>query len=348
MSSKKYNYLIILSLLIITIPVYFIIEPLDGDLTRIGWFSENSFGWNGTQEYFLKPLAYKGSITSNYDVIILGDSFSDFEEEKWHKWPHYLAYKTGLDIGVFHRKKFTLHDLEDYLKINNNKPVVIIYEIVERALFYEHSKNTECPGPYKFVGDILFSQAVSAEMTIAGRDKVKTISHIGYVTKFILKNCMKLLNLTSTNAQTLPLVKNNIFSSNKKNEILVFKDDLDKRNWTDNDWTKIRCNLLSWQEKFEKDYGVHFITMVAPDKTTIYSQYIDDIEMSLWSKIDILDAGELHLVRFDKNMKDKINNGLIDLYLPNNTHWSSNGHDIAANITIDILKDHGILVEKVE
>ena len=38
----------------------------------------------------------------------------------------------------------------------------------------------------------------------------------------------------------------------------------------------------------------------------------------------------LHLVRLDQAMQAAIAEGAVDVYLPNDTHWASRGHKIAA------------------
>ena len=44
-------------------------EPLTGDLTRIGWFSENEFGWAGEQQRFVPPLAPPAALDGSYDIV---------------------------------------------------------------------------------------------------------------------------------------------------------------------------------------------------------------------------------------------------------------------------------------
>src|SRR3954453_22419726 len=76
-------------------------EPLTGDLTRIGWFSENEFGWRGEQQRFAPPLAPAATLDGSYDIVAVGDSFTAEEYNPGITWPHFLARDTGLRIGVF-------------------------------------------------------------------------------------------------------------------------------------------------------------------------------------------------------------------------------------------------------
>ena len=76
-------------------------EPLTGDLTRIGWFSENEFGWTLPQQRFVPPPAPAATLDGSYDIIAVGDSFTAEEYNPGTAWPHVLARDTGLRVGVF-------------------------------------------------------------------------------------------------------------------------------------------------------------------------------------------------------------------------------------------------------
>src|SRR5258708_32499515 len=66
-------------------------EPLTGDLTRIGWFSENEFGWGGEQQRFVPPLAPAATLSGSYDIIAVRDSFTPEAYNPGGTRPHFLA-----------------------------------------------------------------------------------------------------------------------------------------------------------------------------------------------------------------------------------------------------------------
>src|SRR4051794_22877141 len=76
-------------------------ETLSGDLTRIGWFSENEFGWHGEQHRFVPPLAPAATLDGRYEIVAVGDSFTAEEYNPGATWPHFLARDTGLNVGIF-------------------------------------------------------------------------------------------------------------------------------------------------------------------------------------------------------------------------------------------------------
>ena len=55
MSHKKYNLILLIPLGIlfaVLISLAMWVEPIEGDLTRLGGFTENDFGWNDPQQQF--------------------------------------------------------------------------------------------------------------------------------------------------------------------------------------------------------------------------------------------------------------------------------------------------------
>ena len=83
--------------------------------------------------------------------------------------------------------------------------------------------------------------------------------------------------------------------------------------------------------------------MIAPDKLTAYSDYLSDKRYADLSKINDILVDGLHAPRLDRRIKDEITAGVVDLYLPNDTHWGVNGHKLAADVMIEYLKEGKLL-----
>src|SRR3990172_13371462 len=84
----------VLTFFVIAVPLSIYFEPISGDLTRIGHWSERDFGWNKPQ-----PAVYvhaNGTSISNPQVVVLGDSFSHP-----NIWQSYLAEFLHLEILSF-------------------------------------------------------------------------------------------------------------------------------------------------------------------------------------------------------------------------------------------------------
>src|SRR6185369_9731185 len=122
-------------------------EPLTGDLTRIGWYPENAFGWTAPDHRFTPPLAEPGRLDGTYDVIVVGDSFSVDESDRiGANWPHFLARDSGLGVGVFDSGVTALETVLAGPVFRDHPPAALIYEIVERSLVpqHRHSGTADC------------------------------------------------------------------------------------------------------------------------------------------------------------------------------------------------------------
>src|SRR5258708_36544304 len=75
-------------------------EPLTGDLTRIGWFAENEFGWTLPQRRFVPPLAPAASLDGRYELIAIGDSFPAEGTHPGTAWPQAVAGCPGPAVAL--------------------------------------------------------------------------------------------------------------------------------------------------------------------------------------------------------------------------------------------------------
>src|SRR3954449_10381457 len=76
------------------------LEPLSGDLTRIGWYAENDYGWTEPKLRFEPPPAEEGRLDGEYDALAVGDSFTA-SHTTGVAWPNFFAHDTGLRTAIF-------------------------------------------------------------------------------------------------------------------------------------------------------------------------------------------------------------------------------------------------------
>ena len=110
------------------------LEPYSGDLTRIGAFQENRYGWNQHQK--IQKSHYKiGSNLSEYDsyfdIVTIGDSFSVNE---FQSWQNYLSLSCNASIITFHRRSVNITDLLKSNQFKMTPPKLFIYEVVEHGI----------------------------------------------------------------------------------------------------------------------------------------------------------------------------------------------------------------------
>ena len=111
--SKRY-LLILISLVVSAMGILALtsvyIQPLSGDLTRMGGYAERDFGWNIPRNVLSNDFSLSGTYDRYYDIVVLGDSFS-----KSGMWQAFLTEKRNLTFTTLHWDDITVEGV-----INNN------------------------------------------------------------------------------------------------------------------------------------------------------------------------------------------------------------------------------------
>jgi hypothetical protein len=313
------------------------LEPLAGDLTRIGGYSENEYGWRGAQERFTPPLAEPADLNHLYDILVFGDSFSlsiasDQQTKPGGFWVDYLARETGLTVGVVHYDKLGLAAYLASAAYRDHPPRALIYETVERGLRRREIAQPVCTSPAAAASAIALVPRVIKPVHFQRMTGLQFSDHALAATVDFLTKVISRLALAETHPQVLrfPLARADLFTSRRARDLLVYHDDLDKVGWSGVDWTAIGCQLLALQAMTEANRRTRFLTVIAPDKLSAYAAilgspvgWIDGTERL--SKVKGLD-----LPRADLALKAAIAAGVADVYLPNDTHFGSVGARIFA------------------
>ena len=349
------NWLIILivveATLILLTCMY--LQPVTGDTTRLSGYSENDFGWNLPQKTFAKAAASLKEEYDQYsDVVVVGDSFSfgGVLGMMNYPWQTFLTAATGLSvITISHYTTKTNPPSYDptlvYKIINSelfkrNPPKLFILEVVERQLNMLPKVEGDCRvhNKIKDKSDYSISNNNSKPTVDVYRPKnhPSLSKRIDFAVKFWKTKL--LLNKGDNQAFLFALTSENLFSSARSDTLLVYEGDVKKKNWDAKLIENTRCKLINMQNMVQANGKTLFIAMVAPDKLTAYSPYLKDTSAAKYTVIGQLSTdSSLHLPRFDLPLQQAIKNGMIDVYLPNDTHWASIGQNIAATTIIDYL-----------
>jgi hypothetical protein len=175
---------------------------------------------------------------------------------------------------------------------------------------------------------------VEREVKIGWRDKLP-----GETIDYLWKNLFR--KLTKRNPSSiikLPLLSGRLFTNKLSSEILLTEDDFLKKNWGLKDWQTIDCRLLQIQALAESNLFTHFAVMIAPDKSSAYSEYLPSEYQMPNSLEKLAQDPKLHFIRLDVALKNAIHKDIKDVYLPNDTHWGSAGSSIAAKEVVEYLK----------
>lgn len=352
MAYRHYNRLlaaVIVPVVVVLAAISLFLQPYDGGLTRLGGYPEKIYGWNEPQQRFSKPLyrqymTREASYREPADVIVLGDSFTFLDQVSW---PNYFVKDTGLRLQSYRIDKTPIENILESETFRRHPPRILVVENVERVLWERLQRDVkDCRLlPTQRNASALRLAPLPIEPEHFQRDTRSSPLNfplsLNYLTKALPR---QLLNRDRTLVSRLSLTRPAPFSNIETRELLVFKHDLDKINWSPEMWEKIRCNLVNLQNQVQANGYTFFIAMVAPDKLSAYSDWLEDQRFSKLSRIDLLASDPaLHLPRFDLRLKKAIHNNTIDVYLNNDTHWGANGYALVARELTEYLVRTGVL-----
>ena len=328
------------------------LQPLYGELTRLGLFSEREFGWDGRQVIFPHPrLAFPDLFDKegwHYDILVLGDSFSRARPES--QWQNYLAVASGEYVGSLDIYKVSLDQILASREFREHPPKVLIFEAVERLLPRQLGRNTR---PCQKVQVVRYTSEKNAAPTITQiphwmthladltrqteRGKSPKEVNLSYVWKYLWHR------LAIDDAQVLvhkmALTRLALFSSLNQAELLVFHEDFEKiKWWQDFGIAEMECRVEAMRSQVEANGYTRFVLMVPPDKLTAYADYLSDPKLKNVSLLSgLADMHPSVMPRLDRSLIGAIRSGTQDVYLPDDTHWGSNGQRIAAETLISYL-----------
>jgi hypothetical protein len=301
------------------------IEPISGDLTRLGDVAERSWGWNAPQS---KPAVRSRLATDQTSILVIGDSFSDPNiwqtvlENELGRFTQSYSWSAVHNFGCLKEK---LH------KIRQQAPQVtdLILELVERDFV---SRFTGVDSPAACAAFEVAAPSARAAVPVSTDHRpifALKIQDPIYVLKSIFGEMRGYRGLTSSgDAVIAPLLTDRVFSNRRSRWLLYYAGDLNKNNWQANHVAAAIKNLKGLSDE-ASTLGLRLTVVVIPDKSSVYAEYVDGpalpiIQYPLW---ELLAHSELASV----NVRDLYRNALpsqLDLYLPNDTHLGFNGYNL--------------------
>ena len=163
-----------------------------------------------------------------------------------------------------------------------------------------------------------------------------------YVARHKIKRLFK--NSTSNKVKLIPLKNAAPFSSIEKKKLLILNGDYEKEKITQKELNGIHCNLINIQNKIQKNGYTLFFTMISPDKLTMYAPLAEDISLVKKSILKQLQLNKnINWIKVDTVLGKAINQGQLDVYRPNDTHWGSAAGELVSEEVISKLQSRGIL-----
>lgn len=315
------------------------LEPLRGDLTRLGGHAENHYAWRAPQQVFQPPLAMPPDGTGPLDVVVFGDSFSwrsaaDHQTPVGAFWPDHLAAISGWRVGVAGR----VEDLAATLataRFAIHPPRAIVVQVTER--FLPRLANTpDCrqrPPPTQSPSTL--------PAAVAGPEPVPWVfsatqwnldRRISVASDFLRKALQRaLMPWITSPAPRVALTRDDLFSSAAPGTLLHLADDHAKRGTTPAQIARIACRLRELRAAAAGlDGAPQVVLMIVPDKSTAYAEFMPSTAGAPNLTAPLAAEADLALLRLDIPLAAAVRQGTRDVYLPNDTHWGSAGARLVA------------------
>lgn len=316
------------------------LEPFEGDLTRVGGKAENFFGWNRPQASFPRNLTryyteggrhYDGS----EDIVLFGDSFSQMGlgDGRGFGWQNYLTAATSLDVFTYN---VGVTDIREWLRRQpaDQMPKYFIFQRIERRLSETKADTAACQIGLRDIDvsamRLIDSATASSTSVRPPRRPLELQTAVHWLKANLRKNDETVL---------LDLIGPGLFSNVRSDKILVYKNDFlaDEERRRNADVSRLACYLEEIRELAESKGGTKFLLAVAPDKSTAYR----NVTVPTTSGKDLfalLREQGVRVVSFDKIFQANVAEGVEDLYLPNDTHWGSEGSRLFASVVVEALR----------
>lgn len=349
-TSASRNYLLLLIILIlsgITILVFtaLYIQPIDGNLTRMGGYSERDFGWTSPQKFLANPSLNHKSYDQYYDIVVYGDSFSKAE-----LWQSFISEKTGLTFLTLYWDETPLEDILNNPIFKSKPPRIFIFETGEGAFQNRLLITNFVCNKTEIEKSKLYWKVKYTEKTIPFLEKTRNIdlpfSDINFKYAFIyLKNTFMryLFSDDYSKVKSFLLTRDDLFSNKKSDHILLLRTWFDGKLWNSSYLDKTLCSALSLQNSIQSNGNTLFMLMSIPDKSSAYRQYIANPDSHDYENIvQNMVEKNINIPRLDILLNNAITVGEKDVYLPNDTHFGIRGYELAAKSVLDFLRDIGV------
>ncbi len=317
-------------------------QPLTGDLTRIGGYTENEYGWNSPQQEFSKIFFHTISDISEYrsyyDVLVLGDSFTFLERKK--SWLNFFANSSGLQIAAFNQVNFSLKDIIESPGFQDYPPQLLIYETVERGvinnLLFQDLDDSHSPAltknPVLHVAiRPLHKETKTIHRNLRHPDLETMISESSSFLVTSLKR--DVLGITKSIEYRLQ-GQSQLFSNIKDHSLLVSTRDLEKTGVKEQSIQSTAERLIRARNMTSQNGKTTFLPLIIPDKLSIYQQFVQ-IDINEYKALIPWINDYVTLVRTDIPLLEAVANRITDLYMPNDTHTGSRGNRIIAEVVLN-------------
>ncbi|MDQ2102991.1 hypothetical protein [Azospirillum isscasi] len=341
----------------LVLPLAFALDPPEGDLTRLGGFTENRFGPTVPQAVFVPPLAEAARPGASYDALVFGDGFSRPDAEERHTpygqyWTDHLRNLTGLSMGV---RPADAPPLAAYLASSDFRerpPRILVVQLSERDLKERVGgldlSTVTAPRPHRAAAlRPIAAQPLDRQPRPRERARARAWNPppVGDALDLLMKALPRtLLNVVDGPVEERTLAYAGLFSSAATTTTLFHAEDF--RPWRADRrlLEERRARLHAIQDAVEANGVTRFLLLVAPDKGTVYADFLLAPPPHRSAVDEVLGADPtLQAVPLASGLTALAAGGVRDLYAPNGSRWGLEGQLYAARTVARTLARMGVL-----
>lgn len=312
------GFLVVSAMLVVTL---FTAVPY-GDLTRIGRLSDDEFGWRQPAPAAPPAEALVSSPLKDADIVVVGDSFS-----MTLYWQSTLV-RAGYKVATLYwgQVGYLCGDFSQWLHNAGFRGKLVIAESVERLLDERVRKGADC----KTMGKPPEIKRTPFIRPLAGVPDLGLNWTAKLTTGVITWQNMREVRAAHTDLQfgdetQVRFVPEGCkqFSHRMCDRALFFKDDLNNGPLT--------TQTLDLMARFTRSQTVPILWMVIPNKTTVYL----DPDYSAAFVKGLRDSGlGPDLFGYAQAARHQV----VDLYFPNDTHFSMHGQYALGDIMLKAVR----------
>ncbi len=265
------------------------------------------------------------------DILTIGDSFSNGGGNgKNVYYQDYIASINNLEVLNIQQLPNTLNYMETIVALNNSGVLdkmnlkYIIIESVEREAINRF--NAEIDFNINISSKYIYEFFKESTHNFHGEPANKTDSFITNLNINALKyNILYNFKEDAHSSQCIIQPINKVMFSAKNNKTLLsYRDDHRNIRFTSKESILLLNNNLNKLAKILKEKGIILYFMPAVDKYNLYSEYIINNKYPKSNFFEYLRVlpKEYSFIDTKKILSKELQNGVLDLYYSDDTHWS--------------------------
>ncbi len=321
---KKFSIRFIAILIPLYLVVYFYmikIEPnLSGDMGNTGQIPFGSeYNENLKRNYLKQTNTYEFTTFSaekKYKTVTIGDSFS---QQAVFGYQNYLSVLVKSDILSYSPTDIMYPPEQTAIKLLNSgcfssiETKIVVVESVGRS-FVERLKNLDFNLKFDLTSKASQNTKIKPPKTITLLEK--TCSWLRLSIDF--QSSIKKGDL------------NAVYFNHQKygNKLFFYADDLKFSSLSKNDIQTAKSNLIKLQKLFEAK-GIKFIYIIAADKYDVYQSFIVNNKYPENKLLENFDSIPF-VLNSKKILLPMVQNGVKDVYMINDSHWSYKASEAVA------------------